>query len=63
LKCISVFGDQIKEVKETGVVSMHWRVEICVKNIVPKPERKRPCGRPRSRWEDNNKMTLQGNTV
>jgi hypothetical protein len=26
---------------------------------VGKPERKRPLGRPRCRWEDNNKMDLQ----
>ena len=27
--------------------------------LVGKPEGKRPLGRPRSRWEDNNKMGLQ----
>ena len=27
--------------------------------LVGKPEGKRPLGRPRRRWEDNNKMTLQ----
>jgi hypothetical protein len=27
--------------------------------LVGKPERKRPLGRPRYRWEDNNKMDLQ----
>jgi hypothetical protein len=27
--------------------------------LVGKPERKRPLGRPRSRWEDNIKMDLQ----
>jgi len=27
--------------------------------LVGKPERKRPLGRPRRRWEDNNKMDLQ----
>jgi len=27
--------------------------------LVWKPEGKRPLGRPRSRWEDNNKMDLQ----
>jgi hypothetical protein len=27
---------------------------------VEKPEGKRPLGRPRSRWEDNIKMDLQG---
>jgi hypothetical protein len=28
--------------------------------LVRKPEGKRPLGRPRRRWEDNNKMDLQG---
>jgi len=27
--------------------------------LVGKPERKRPLGRPRRRWEDNIKMNLQ----
>jgi len=27
--------------------------------LVEKPERKRPLGRPRRRWEDNIKMDLQ----
>jgi len=27
--------------------------------LVGKPERKRPLGRPRCRWEDNSKMALQ----
>ena len=27
--------------------------------LVGKPEGKRPLGRPRHRWEDNNKMGLQ----
>ena len=29
------------------------------KGLVGKPERKRPLGRPRHRWEDNIKMDLQ----
>jgi hypothetical protein len=27
--------------------------------LVGRPERRRPLGRPRHRWEDNNKMDLQ----
>jgi hypothetical protein len=27
--------------------------------VIGKPERKRPLGRPRGRWEDNIKMDLQ----
>ena len=35
-----------------------WR---CVYRVlVGKPEGKRPLGRPRRRWEDNNKIDLQG---
>ena len=34
--------------------------KTCVYRIlVGKPERKRPLGRPRRRWEDNIKMGLQ----
>jgi hypothetical protein len=29
------------------------------KLLVGRPEGKRPCGRPRCRWEDNIKMNLQ----
>jgi hypothetical protein len=29
------------------------------RNLVGKPERKRPLGRPRRRWEDNIRMYLQ----
>ena len=31
----------------------------CTGFLVGKPERKRPLGRPRCRWEDNIKMDLQ----
>jgi hypothetical protein len=30
------------------------------RNLVGKPEGKRPLGKPRRRWEDNIKMDLQG---
>jgi hypothetical protein len=29
------------------------------KSLVRKPEGKRPCGRPRCRWEDNTRMDLK----
>ena len=32
---------------------------VVYKVLVGKPERKRPLGRPRRRWEDNIKMDLQ----
>jgi hypothetical protein len=33
------------------------------KILVGKPERKRPLGRPRHRWEDNIKMDLKRHTM
>ena len=33
--------------------------ERYIEGFVGKPEGKRPLGRPRGRWEDNNKMDLQ----
>jgi len=47
---------------------MRWAVHVaCMREgrgvhrvLVGKPEGKRPLGRPRHRWEDNNKMDLQG---
>jgi hypothetical protein len=33
------------------------------KILVRKPEGKRPCWRPKCRWEHNIKMDLKGNTV
>jgi len=32
---------------------------VVYRGLVGKPERKRPLGRPRLRWEDNIKMDLQ----
>ena len=40
------------------VVSMGKR-RVVYRVLVAKPERKRPLGRPRHRWEDNIKMNLQ----
>jgi len=40
------------------VASMGERRGEC-RVLVGKPERKRPLGRPRSRWEDNIRMDLQ----
>jgi hypothetical protein len=34
-------------------------VKICCRVLVGKPERKRPLGRPRRRWENNIKIILQ----
>jgi hypothetical protein len=36
-----------------------WGEEECIQRFVVEPERKRPLGRNRHRWEDNIKMDLQ----
>jgi hypothetical protein len=38
---------------------MHGRDEKFIQNLVGKPERKRPLGRDRCRWEENIKMNLK----
>jgi len=39
--------------------SMYGGDERCVQDLVGKPERKRPLGKPMHRWENNIKMSLQ----
>jgi hypothetical protein len=34
-----------------GIGSAHERDEKFIKNLIENPEGKRPCGKPRSRWE------------
>ena len=41
-----------------GLLSI-WGEEGCIQGFGGEPERKRPLGRPRPRWEDNIKMDLQ----
>ena len=38
---------------------MHGERRGAYRVLVGKPEGKRPLGRPRRRWEDNNKMGLE----
>ena len=38
---------------------INWRGLKCVQNLIGKPTRKRPFGKPRRRWEDNNRMDLR----
>ena len=40
-------------------VALSGKVRGVFRNLVRKPEGKRPLGRPRCRWEDNIKMDLQ----
>jgi len=42
-----------------GVCSAYGEKRDVYRILVGKPERKRPPGRPRRRWEDNIKMDLQ----
>jgi len=39
--------------------STHGGYAKCIKILVRKPERKRPLGRPRRRWEFNIRMDLR----
>jgi hypothetical protein len=47
---------------------MRWAVHVarmgeelrCIRGFGGKTEGKRPVGRPRHRWEDNNKIEVQG---
>jgi hypothetical protein len=36
-----------------------WGGKRCIRVLVGKPERRRPLGRPRRRWEENIKMDLR----
>ena len=42
-----------------GASSTYGERKCVYRVLVGKPERKRPLGRPRCRWEDNIKMDLQ----
>ena len=37
----------------------YGRIQICLRGLVGRPERKGPLGRPRIRWENNIKMDLR----
>jgi hypothetical protein len=42
-----------------GACSTCWRRRCSCRFLRGKPERKRPFGRPRLRWDNNTKMDLQ----
>ena len=42
-----------------GQVARVWERRGVYRDLVGKPEGKRPLGRPRIRWEDNIKMDIQ----
>jgi len=48
-----------RKIRWTGVVVCMGERRGIYRVLVGKPERKRPLGRPRCRWEDNIKMDLR----
>jgi hypothetical protein len=51
-------GCSNQENKMCAECSTYWGEERCMQGLVRKPEENRPRGRPRLRWESNNKMNL-----
>jgi len=52
-------GDKIEKNEMGGACSAYGERRGLYRVLMGKPERKRPHGRPRRRWEDNIKMDLQ----
>ena len=52
-------GDQIEKNEMGGACSTYGGEDRCIQNFGGETLGKRPLGRPRHRWEDNNKMVLQ----
>jgi hypothetical protein len=52
-------GDKIDKNEMGGACSTYGERRDVYRVLVGKPYRKRPLGRPKSRWEDNIKMDLQ----
>ena len=50
--------DQIENNEIGGHVARMGERRATYRGLVGKPERKRPLGRPRRRWEDNIKLDL-----
>jgi hypothetical protein len=48
-----------RRVRWAGHAACMREVRNVYKILVGKPERKRPCGRPRRRWEDNMRMGVR----
>jgi hypothetical protein len=49
----------IKAMRWAGHVARMWEKRVAYRVLVGRPEGRRPLGRPRRRWEHNNKMDLQ----
>jgi hypothetical protein len=52
-------GDEMEKMRWAGHVARMGEKRGVCRDLVGKPEGKRPLGRPRLRWEDNIKMGLQ----
>jgi len=52
-------GDKIDKNEMGGSCNMHGERRGAYRELVLRPEGKRPLGRPRCRWEDNIKMDIQ----
>jgi hypothetical protein len=51
--------DQSEKSEMGGACSTYGERRSAYRVLVGRPERKRSLGRPRRRWEDNNKMDFQ----
>ena len=52
-------GGKIKKNEVGGACGAHGEGRGVQRVLVGKPDRKRPLGRPRRRWEDNIKVDIQ----
>jgi hypothetical protein len=52
-------GDQVKEDEMGGACRTHGEERDAYKIFVGKPEGKKPLGRPRYKWDDNNIMDFR----
>ena len=52
-------GDQTEKIEMAGHAACMGDRRGAYRVLVGKPEGKRPCGRPRCRWEDKINMDLQ----
>jgi hypothetical protein len=55
-----ILFEQIKNNEMGRACGTCGRQDRCVQGLVERSEGKRPLGRPKSRWEDNIKIDLQG---
>jgi hypothetical protein len=55
----NISNDEVKEYEMGRACSMNGAKRYACRILVRKPEGKRPLGRPRCRWVDNNKIDLR----